>query len=95
MKGACAGVHKNDVYATIDYFLIENFEDETGGKQNGDSFPITVRENEEEKWSNLEAARNRVRRAEKEIEEERCSLLNLEKKMDKANERIESAAKLF
>ncbi|KAJ4867401.1 gamma-irradiation and mitomycin c induced 1 [Raphanus sativus] len=33
MKGACAGVHKNDVYATIDYFLIENFEDETGGKQ--------------------------------------------------------------
>ncbi|KAG5394332.1 hypothetical protein IGI04_024295, partial [Brassica rapa subsp. trilocularis] len=31
MKGACAGVHKNDVYATIDYFLIENFEDETGG----------------------------------------------------------------
>ncbi|KAL0890595.1 hypothetical protein Bca101_014578 [Brassica carinata] len=58
-------------------------------------FPITVRENEEEKWSNLEAARNRVRRAEKEIEEERCSLLNLEKKMDKANERIESAAKLF
>ncbi|KAF2534407.1 hypothetical protein F2Q70_00032420 [Brassica cretica] len=31
MKGACGGVHKNDVYATIDYFLIENFEDETGG----------------------------------------------------------------
>lgn len=34
MKGACGGVHKNDVYATIDYFLIENFEDETGGKVN-------------------------------------------------------------
>ncbi|ESQ31967.1 hypothetical protein EUTSA_v10003513mg [Eutrema salsugineum] len=31
LKGACTGAHKNDVYATIDYFLIENFEDETGG----------------------------------------------------------------
>ncbi|KAJ0248647.1 hypothetical protein HA466_0157180 [Hirschfeldia incana] len=57
-------------------------------------FPITVRENEEEKWSNLEAARGRVRRVEKEIEEERCSLLKLEKKMTKANERYESATKL-
>lgn len=32
LKGACGGVHKNDVYATIDYFLIEGFDDETGGK---------------------------------------------------------------
>lgn len=32
LKGACAGVHKNDVYTTIDYFLIEGFDDEAGGK---------------------------------------------------------------
>lgn len=32
LKGACGGVHKNDIYATIDYFLIERFEDEAGGK---------------------------------------------------------------
>lgn len=31
LKGACAGVHNNNVYATIDYFLIEGFEDEAGG----------------------------------------------------------------
>ncbi|XP_024006711.1 uncharacterized protein LOC18011562 isoform X2 [Eutrema salsugineum] len=31
LKGACAGVHNNNVYATIDYFLIEGFEDEVGG----------------------------------------------------------------
>lgn len=29
---ACAGVHKNDFYATIEYFLIEGFDDEAGGK---------------------------------------------------------------
>uniref|UniRef100_A0A1J3I4J6 Protein DEFECTIVE IN MERISTEM SILENCING 3 n=2 Tax=Noccaea caerulescens TaxID=107243 RepID=A0A1J3I4J6_NOCCA len=31
LKGACAGVHNGNVYATIDYFLIEGFEDEPGG----------------------------------------------------------------
>ncbi|EOA19247.1 hypothetical protein CARUB_v10000030mg [Capsella rubella] len=31
LKGAYAGVHNNNVYATIDYFLIEGFEDEAGG----------------------------------------------------------------
>ncbi|XP_023635760.1 uncharacterized protein LOC17884597 [Capsella rubella] len=31
LKGACGGVHKSDVYATIDYFLIEGFDDEAGG----------------------------------------------------------------
>ncbi|CAN8277312.1 unnamed protein product [Cochlearia groenlandica] len=31
LKGAYAGVHSNNVYATIDYFLIEGFEDEVGG----------------------------------------------------------------
>ncbi|CAH8342528.1 unnamed protein product [Eruca vesicaria subsp. sativa] len=57
-------------------------------------FPITVRENEEEKLSNLEAARDRVRRVEKKIVEERCLLSKLEKKMNKANERYEGATKL-
>lgn len=32
MKGVCVGVYKNDVYVIIDYFFIENFEDEIGGK---------------------------------------------------------------
>ncbi|CAA7023350.1 unnamed protein product [Microthlaspi erraticum] len=31
LKGACAGVHHCNVYATIDYFIIEGFEDEPGG----------------------------------------------------------------
>lgn len=31
LRGAYAGVHNNNVYATIDYFLIEGFEDEAGG----------------------------------------------------------------
>ncbi|CAA7023351.1 unnamed protein product [Microthlaspi erraticum] len=31
LKGACSGPHKSDVYATIDYFIIEKFEDETRG----------------------------------------------------------------
>ena len=57
-------------------------------------FPITVRENEEEKWSNLEEARNRVRRVEKKIVKARCLLSKLEKKMNKANERSGSATKL-
>ncbi|KAL0845609.1 hypothetical protein Bca101_018855 [Brassica carinata] len=57
-------------------------------------FPITVREHEEGKWRNLEEARGRVRRVENEIVEERCSLLKLEKKMNKANEKYESATKL-
>ncbi|CAF2016215.1 unnamed protein product [Brassica oleracea var. botrytis] len=56
-------------------------------------FPITVRENEEEKWSNLEEARNRVRRVEKKIVKARCLLSKLEKKMNKANERSDSATK--
>ncbi|KAK2453121.1 En/Spm transposon [Trifolium repens] len=31
LKGACAGCHSQNVYATIEYFLLENFEGETGG----------------------------------------------------------------
>lgn len=31
-RGACAGVHNNNVYATIEYFLLEGFEGDPGGK---------------------------------------------------------------
>ncbi|KAE9604891.1 putative histidine kinase-like ATPase domain-containing protein [Lupinus albus] len=30
LKGACAGFHKNNVYATLEYFLLEGFEGDTG-----------------------------------------------------------------
>lgn len=43
-------------------------------------FPVTVKEDEEEKLRKLEAARDRVRMAAKKIEEEKCSLRKLEKK---------------
>ncbi|KAM1976756.1 hypothetical protein ACFX15_041359 [Malus domestica] len=32
LKGACAGVHKNNVYATIEYFLLEGLEGDSGGQ---------------------------------------------------------------
>ncbi|XVF10079.1 hypothetical protein REPUB_Repub07fG0152300 [Reevesia pubescens] len=32
LKGACAGCHKNNVYATIEYFLIEGFQGDSGGE---------------------------------------------------------------
>ncbi|XP_019083924.1 PREDICTED: uncharacterized protein LOC104706733 isoform X4 [Camelina sativa] len=54
-------------------------------------FPITVTENEEEKLRKLEAARDRVRMAAKKIEEEKCSLRKLEKKMKKTNEAYHNA----
>ncbi|KAF3432812.1 hypothetical protein FNV43_RR23914 [Rhamnella rubrinervis] len=31
LKGACAGVHKNNVYATIDCFVLEGLEGDSGG----------------------------------------------------------------
>ncbi|KAM5557603.1 structural maintenance of chromosomes flexible hinge domain-containing protein GMI1 [Rosa sericea] len=31
-KGACVGVQKNNVYATIEYFLLEGLQDESGGE---------------------------------------------------------------
>ncbi|OIW07390.1 hypothetical protein TanjilG_10225 [Lupinus angustifolius] len=31
LKGACAGFHKNNVYATLEYFLLEGFEGDAGG----------------------------------------------------------------
>ncbi|EOY23564.1 Gamma-irradiation and mitomycin c induced 1, putative isoform 1 [Theobroma cacao] len=32
LKGACAGFHKNNVYATLEYFLIEGFQGDFGGE---------------------------------------------------------------
>ncbi|KAK2635775.1 hypothetical protein Ddye_030567 [Dipteronia dyeriana] len=32
LKGACAGVHKNNIYATLEYFLIEGFQGDAGGE---------------------------------------------------------------
>ncbi|XP_024029765.1 uncharacterized protein LOC21395118 [Morus notabilis] len=32
LKGACAGVHKNNVYATLEYFLLGGFEGDAGGE---------------------------------------------------------------
>lgn len=32
LKGACAGCWKNNVYATLEYFLIEGFQGDAGGK---------------------------------------------------------------
>lgn len=32
LKGACAGVHNNNVYATLEYFLLGGFEGDAGGK---------------------------------------------------------------
>lgn len=54
-------------------------------------FPVTVKEDEEEKLRKLEAARDRVRMAAKKIEEEKCSLRKLEKKMKKTNEKYHNA----
>ncbi|KAK9994804.1 hypothetical protein SO802_024507 [Lithocarpus litseifolius] len=35
LKGACAGCHKNNVYATLEYFLIEGCKGDVGGKPLG------------------------------------------------------------
>ncbi|KAJ0092347.1 hypothetical protein Patl1_26148 [Pistacia atlantica] len=32
-KGACARVHKNNIYATIEYFLIEGLQGHAAGRQ--------------------------------------------------------------
>lgn len=58
-------------------------------------FPITVREEEEEKLRKLEAARNRVKMAAKKIEEEKCLLRKLEKKLKKTNEKYYNATNLL
>lgn len=31
LKGACPGLYKSNVYATLEYFLIEGFEGDAGG----------------------------------------------------------------
>ena len=32
LKGACAGCHKNNVFGTLEYFLLEGFDKDAGGK---------------------------------------------------------------
>jgi hypothetical protein len=32
LKGACAGCHKNNVYAALEYFLLEGCKGDAGGK---------------------------------------------------------------
>ncbi|KAG7551735.1 hypothetical protein ISN45_Aa06g023820 [Arabidopsis thaliana x Arabidopsis arenosa] len=54
-------------------------------------FPVTVKEDEEEKLRKLESARDKVRMAAKKIEEAKCSLRKLEKKMKKTNEKYHNA----
>ncbi|XP_010519435.1 PREDICTED: uncharacterized protein LOC104798901 isoform X2 [Tarenaya hassleriana] len=46
LKGACAGVHSNNIYATIDYFLVEGFQGEAGGDARVICRPINRSENE-------------------------------------------------
>jgi len=50
-------------------------------------FPITLKDDDEEKLRKMETARDRVRMAAKKIEEDKCSLRKLEKKMKKTNEK--------
>ncbi|GLT63657.1 hypothetical protein SLA2020_362030 [Shorea laevis] len=42
LKGACAGVYKNNIYATLEYFLIEGFEGDAGGEARIICRPINV-----------------------------------------------------
>ncbi|XP_044505503.1 structural maintenance of chromosomes flexible hinge domain-containing protein GMI1 isoform X4 [Mangifera indica] len=45
-KGACAGVHNNNVYATIEYFLIEGLQGEAAGDARIICRPISLMEKE-------------------------------------------------
>ncbi|KAF8089965.1 hypothetical protein N665_0493s0021 [Sinapis alba] len=51
LKGAYAGVHNGNIYATIDYFLIEGFEDEAGGDTRILCRPVDCPEKEGSKLS--------------------------------------------
>ncbi|KAJ7965338.1 Protein defective in meristem silencing 3 [Quillaja saponaria] len=42
LKGACAGFHKNNVYATIEYFLLEGFRGDAGGDARIICRPINI-----------------------------------------------------
>ncbi|KAI4307104.1 hypothetical protein L6164_030326 [Bauhinia variegata] len=42
LKGACAGFHKNSGYATIEYFLLEGFEGDSGGEARIICRPIDI-----------------------------------------------------
>uniref|UniRef100_A0A803L2J8 Protein DEFECTIVE IN MERISTEM SILENCING 3 n=1 Tax=Chenopodium quinoa TaxID=63459 RepID=A0A803L2J8_CHEQI len=41
-KGACPGLHKNNMYATIEYFLLEGFQNEAGGVRDEDGSVLTA-----------------------------------------------------
>lgn len=32
LKGACSGVHKNNIYAVLEYILLDGFQGDAGGK---------------------------------------------------------------
>jgi hypothetical protein len=43
LKGACAGCHKNNVYAELEYFLLEGCQGDAGGKNFFDNIlPVSV-----------------------------------------------------
>ncbi|XP_004498513.1 structural maintenance of chromosomes flexible hinge domain-containing protein GMI1 [Cicer arietinum] len=42
LKGACVGCHNNNVYATIEYFLLEGFEGDAGGEARIICRPIDI-----------------------------------------------------
>ncbi|XP_052192848.1 structural maintenance of chromosomes flexible hinge domain-containing protein GMI1 [Diospyros lotus] len=42
LKGACAGCHKNNVYATLEYILIEGFQGDAGGEARLICRPLAV-----------------------------------------------------
>ncbi|XP_027332090.1 structural maintenance of chromosomes flexible hinge domain-containing protein GMI1 [Abrus precatorius] len=42
LKGACAGCHQTTIYATIEYFLLEGFEGDTGGEARIICRPINI-----------------------------------------------------
>ncbi|XP_061340120.1 uncharacterized protein LOC133286688, partial [Gastrolobium bilobum] len=42
LKGACAGCYKTTIYATIEYFLLEGFEGDTGGEARIICRPIDI-----------------------------------------------------
>ncbi|KAL5567763.1 hypothetical protein UlMin_024338 [Ulmus minor] len=46
LKGACAGVHKNNVYATLEYFLIEGFQGDVGGEARIICRPLSIPDEE-------------------------------------------------
>ncbi|KMT16005.1 hypothetical protein BVRB_3g051850 isoform C [Beta vulgaris subsp. vulgaris] len=44
LKGACSGCHKNNLFATLEYFLLEGLEEDTGGEARIICRPLGVEE---------------------------------------------------